>query len=216
MLRSKKTKTNVLLLGVTGGIASGKTTAANFFGDLGAAIIDFDVIARQVVEPGTPAFREIVECFGEEIVDRDGHLDRKMLSGIVFQDEQKRKKLEGIIHPRIVDTFISQTNEIAKKVPDAIVQAVIPLLFEVGLQHLVHKTLVVYIPREKQIERLIKRDKITRDQAANILKAQLPIDEKAGMADFVINNENSLDETRSQVEEVWKTLLTLQKQNKIL
>ena len=210
MLRSNKIMTNALLLGVTGGIASGKTTVANFFEDLGAAIIDFDIIARQVVEPGKPAFREIVDCFGEEIVDRDGHLDRKMLSGIVFEDERKRKKLEGIIHPRIVDTFIGQANEITKKVPDAIIQAVIPLLFEVGLQHLVHKTLVVCISREKQIERLIKRDKITRDHAANILKAQLPIDEKAGMADFVINNEDSLDETRSQVEELWKKLKHIQ------
>ena len=133
-----------------------------------------------------------------------------MLSGIVFQDEQKRKRLEGIIHPRIVDTFKSQANEITKKVPDALIQAVIPLLFEVGLQHLVHETLVVYISREKQIERLIKRDKITRDHAANILKAQLPIDEKAGMADFVINNENSLDDTKSQVEELWKKLKQIQ------
>jgi dephospho-CoA kinase len=215
-LRPNKIKTNALLLGVTGGIASGKTTVANFFAELGAAIIDFDIIARQVVEPGMTCFDEIVEFFGQEIVDRDGHLDRKMLSRIVFEDEQKRKKLEGILHPRILDTFISRTNEITKKVPDAIIQAVIPLLFEVGLQHLVHKTLVVYVPRERQIERLIKRDKITRDHAANILKAQLDIDEKAGMADFVINNENSLDETKSQVEELWKILIKLQKQDKIL
>jgi dephospho-CoA kinase len=203
-------KTNALLLGVTGGIASGKTTVANFFEDLGAAIIDFDIIARQVVEPGTPCFGEIVEFFGEKIVDRYGHLDRKRLSGIVFEDERKRKKLEGILHPRIFDIFISRTHEITKKDPAAIIQAVIPLLFEVGLQHLVHKTLVVYVPRERQIERLIKRDKITGDQAANILKAQLPIDEKAGMADFVINNENSLDETRRQVEELWHKLKQIQ------
>jgi len=209
-LRPNTTKTNVLLLGVTGGIASGKTTVANFFADLGAAIIDFDIIARQVVEPGTPCFGEIVEFFGREIVDTDGHLDRKMLSGIVFEDEQKRKKLEGILHPRIFDTFISRTNEITKKDPDAIIQAVIPLLFEAGLQHLVHKTLVVYVPRERQIERLIKRDKITGDQAAKILKAQLPIDEKAGMADFIINNEKSLDETRRQVEELWQKLKQIQ------
>ena len=203
-------KTNALLLGVTGGIASGKTTVANLFADLGAAIIDFDIIAREVVEPGKPCFGEIVEFFGQKIVDIDGHLDRKMLSGIVFEDEQKRKRLEGILHPRIFDTFITRTNEITKKDPDAIIQAVIPLLFEAGLQHLVHKTLVVYVPREIQIERLIKRDKITRDQAAKILKAQLPIDEKAGMADFVINNENSLDETRRQVEELWKRLKQIQ------
>ncbi|MBW1704988.1 MAG: dephospho-CoA kinase [Deltaproteobacteria bacterium] len=210
MLQLNRTKANALLLGVTGGIASGKTTVANLFADLGVAIIDFDIISRQVVEPGMPSFEEIVEFFGEEIVDRDGHLDRKILSGIVFQDERKRKRLEDILHPRIVDTFIGQANEITKKAPDAIIQAVIPLLFEVGLQDLVHKTLVVYISRERQIERLIKRDKITRDHAANIIKAQLPIAEKAGMADFVINNENSLDDTKSQVEELWKKLKQIQ------
>ena len=209
-LRPNTTKTNVLLLGVTGGIASGKTTVANLFADLGAAIIDFDIIARQVVEPGTPCFGEIIEFFGQGIVDIDGHLDRKMLSGIVFEDKEKRKKLEGILHPRIFDIFISRTNEITKNDPDAIIQAVIPLLFEAGLQHLVHKTLVVYVPREKQIERLIKRDKITGDQAAKILKAQLPIDEKTGMADFVINNENALDETKGQVEELWQKLKQIQ------
>jgi dephospho-CoA kinase len=203
-------KTNALLLGVTGGIASGKTTVANLFAELGAAIIDFDIIARQVVKPGKPCFDEIVEFFGRKIVDRNGHLDRKMLRGIVFEDERKRKRLEDILHPRIVDTFISQADKITKKVPDAIIQAVIPLLFEVGLQHLVHKTLVVYVPRERQIERLIKRDKITGDQAAKILKAQLAIDVKAGMADFVINNENSLDETRRQVEVLWRKLKQIQ------
>ena len=205
-----KSKTNALLLGVTGGIASGKTTVANFFADLGAAIIDFDVIARQVVEPGTPCLQEIIDFFGQEILDREGRLDRKMLSGIVFADERKRKKLESILHPPIVETFIREADDIAQKAPDAIIQAVIPLLFEGGLQHLVHKTLVVYVPREKQIERLIKRDRITADHVANILRAQLPIDEKAGMADFVIHNENSLDETRRQVEELWLKLKEIQ------
>jgi len=205
-----KSKTNALLLGVTGGIASGKTTVANFFADLGAAIIDFDVIARQVVEPGTPCLQEIIDFFGQEILDREGRLDRKMLSGIVFADERKRKKLESILHPPIVETFIREADDIAQKTPGAIIQAVIPLLFEGGLQHLVHKTLVVYVPREKQIERLIRRDRITADHAANILRAQLPIDEKAGMADFVIHNENSLDETRRQVEELWLKLKEIQ------
>jgi dephospho-CoA kinase len=205
-----KIGTNALLLGVTGGIATGKTTVADLFAELGAAIIDFDMIARQVVEPGKPCLEEIVEFFGREILEGKGHLDRKRLSGIVFADERKRKRLEQILHPRIVDTFISQADKIAEKTPDAIIQAVIPLLFEADLQHLVHKTLVVYVPRERQIERLIKRDKITREQAARILEAQLPIDEKAGMADFVIHNENSLDETRRQVEELWHKLKQIQ------
>ena len=208
-----KSKTNALLLGVTGGIASGKTTVANLLADLGAAIIDFDIIARQVVEPGSPCLGEIIAFFGDEILDREGRLNRKMLSMIVFAAERKRKKLEGILHPRIVEIFTRQADEIARESPDAIIQAVIPLLFEGGLQHLVHKTLVVYVPREKQIERLIKRDGITGDHAADILRAQLPIDEKAGMADFVIHNENSLDETRSQVEDLWHTLQRIQGKN---
>ena len=205
-------KLNILLLGVTGGIASGKTEVANMLEELGAPIIDFDVIARQVVEPGKPAWQEIVDYFGKQVVQEDDSLDRKKLSNIVFRDMEKRKKLESFTHPRISEEFVRQVNEIAEKTPGAIIQVVIPLLIELNLQYKFHKLMVVYIPEELQIERLVERDGISKEEATNILKAQLPIEEKVGYADYVIHNERSLEETRRQVEDLWQTLKKVQKE----
>jgi len=204
--RVREIKPAHLIVGVTGGIASGKSTVSRMLEETGAPAVDFDVLARQVVEPGKPAFKEIIAFFGERVLQSDGRLDRKKLGGIVFADEDKRKALENMTHPRIVEAFLDQVAEIARRDPHAIIQAVVPLLFEVNLQHLVHKVLLVYIPREMQIERLMKRDGISREAAQNILKAQLPIEEKPAHADFVIHNEGTLEETRRQVEQVWEAL----------
>ena len=211
-LRIDDKKGKFLLLGVTGGIASGKTTVANMLRKLGAPIIDFDLIARQVVEAGKPAWKELAEYFGKQVLKENGNLDRKKVSKIVFGDMEKRKKLEGFTHPRIHKEFVKQVNEIAEKDPESIIQVVIPLLIELNLQYMFHKILVVYIPQEKQIERLVERDGITEDEARNILKAQLPIDEKVEYANFVIHNEKSLKETKKQVEDLWRTLKSLQKE----
>ena len=205
-------KDNRLVLGVTGGIASGKTTVANMLKEKGAPIVDLDIIARQIVEPRKPAWEEIVEYFGEQILQEDGNIDRKKLSDIVFGDLQKRKKLESFTHPRINEEFGRQVNGISEKEPGAIIQVVVPLLIEVNMQHMFHKVLVVHVPEEIQIERLAARDGISREEAANILKAQLPIDEKVGYADFVIHNEDTLEETKKQVEELWQTLKKIQKE----
>jgi dephospho-CoA kinase len=205
-------KDNRLLLGVTGGIATGKTTVVNMLKELGAPVIDFDILARQVVEPGKPAWQEIVAFFGEQVLQEDENLDRKKLSDIVFSDIEKRKKLEGFTHPRIHAEFMKQLSEIVEKNPDAIVQVDVPLLIEGNLQYMFHKTLVVYISEEKQIERLVERDGISKEEATDRLKAQLPIDEKEGYADFVIYNDKSLEETRKQVEELWETLKKIQKE----
>lgn len=199
-----------LLLGVTGGIASGKTTVARMLEQLGAPIIDFDLLAREVVEPDKPAWRDIVEYFGRQVLKEDGTLDRKILSGIVFKDTEKRKKLESFTHPRIHCEFVARVNELATLKPGAVIQVVVPLLIELNLQYLFHKLLVVYIPREAQISRLMQRDHISREEAEDILKAQLPIDEKVGYGDFVIHNDGSLDETRRQVEKLWRALKKLQ------
>lgn len=201
-----------LILGVTGGIATGKSTVAWMLQELGAPIIDFDQISRQVVEPGRPAWKEIRDHFGDQILQADGELDRKRLSNIVFQDPGKRKELERITHPRITEEFLSQLGKIARKNPDTVVQAVIPLLIEVNLRHLVHKVLVVYASREKQIERLSQRDGIGRNEAELILEAQMPIDEKLVYADFVINNEYSQENTEKQVKELWKELQNIKEQ----
>lgn len=201
---------NRLLLGVTGSIATGKSTVAAMLEELGAPIIDFDVLAREVVEPEEPAWKEIVEYFGKQVLNDDKSLDRKKLSDVVFNDLEKRKKLESFTHPRIQERFVVQLAEITKKDPNAIVQVVIPLLIEINLQYLFHKLLVVYTPQEMQVQRLATRDKITEAEALNILQSQLSIEEKAGYADYVINNDGSLEETREQVEKLWEELKTVQ------
>ena len=206
IIETLKGKDNPLLLGVTGGIASGKTTVTDMLKALGIPVIDFDVIARKVVEPGTDALEKIVDYFGKQVLKEDGTLDRKKLSGIVFRDFEKRKKLESFTHPPIYEEFFKQVNEIAGKEPNTIVAVVAPLLIELNFQYMFDKLLVVYIPQEDQIRRLVERDKISEAEAANILKSQLPIDEKVGYADYVIKNENSIEETRKQVEEVFKSL----------
>jgi dephospho-CoA kinase len=211
-LEKIKGTANILLLAVTGGIATGKSTVSKMLGDLGAPLIDFDLLAREVVEPGKPAWKEIVEFFGKQVLQGDDRIDRKKLSGIVFRDIEKRKKLEGFIHPRIFEEFYRQVEQIAARSPDAVIQADIPLLIELNLQYRFDKVLLVYIPEEKQVERVMKRDGITREAATNILKAQLPIEEKVGYADFVIHNEGPLEETRKQVEEAWKELKEMQKE----
>jgi dephospho-CoA kinase len=201
---------NRLLLGVTGGIATGKSTVSKMLEELGSPIIDFDVLARDVVEPGKPAYEQIVAFFGEQVLADDGTLDRKKLSDIVFKDMEKRKKLESFTHPQIGVEFFNQVTEIAAADPNAIIQVAVPLLIEVNLQHLFHKILLVHTPRETQIERLVVRDGISEAEAGRILDAQLPIDEKLGYADFVIRNETSLEETRKQVQELWEKLKKIQ------
>jgi dephospho-CoA kinase len=206
-------KSGIMLLGLTGGIASGKSTVADMLRDMGSFVIDFDIIARQVVEPGKPGWKYIVDYFGENILNDDGTIDRKRLSGIVFQDENKRKMLESFIYPSIADEFILQLEGISADEPGAVIQAVVPLLIEGRMQELFHRIIVVYIPREKQIERLMERDGIIRSKAEDILNAQMPIDEKIKHADFVIHNENSLEETKEQVKDLWKTIKNLQNKN---
>jgi dephospho-CoA kinase len=207
-------KDNRILLGVTGGIASGKTAVARMLEELGAPIIDFDVLSRVVVEPDKPAWKEIVAYFGEQVLQDDRTLDRKKLSEIVFRDLEKRKKLESFIHPRIYGEFSRLVKEFAAQDSGAVIQAVVPLLYEVNLQYFFHKVLLVYTPEEIQIERLMKRDGISREMAVNILSSQLPLEEKRSYADFIVDNSGSLEETKKQVQEVWKKLKKLPKENR--
>jgi len=206
---SMRVHDNIFLVGLTGGIATGKTTVADMFEKLGARTIDFDVLSRLVVEPETPAWTEIVAHFGEQILLHDRTINRKAVSDIVFEDAGERKTLESIIHPRVGDEFARLVAEIATDEPDAVIQAVVPLLFETNMQHLFDKLVVVYAPDEVQIERLIERDGIDRKKAGIIAASQLPIDEKKRLADFVIDNSGALETTRDQVEHVWKQLKRL-------
>jgi dephospho-CoA kinase len=196
---------------LTGGIASGKSIVAHMLEEMGSYVIDFDMLARLVVEPGRPAWEKIVDYFGKDILQDNGEIDRKRLSRIIFGNMEKRKRLEGFTYPLISDEFISQVDEIASNDPNAIIHAVVPLLFEAAMQALFHKVVVVYIPREKQIKRLMERDGITEGDAINILNAQMHIDEKIRRADFIVNNGNSIEETKRQVHNLWGNLIDLQK-----
>ena len=200
------------LLGVTGGVATGKTVVAEMFEGLGARTIDFDVLSRLVVEPGKHAWKEIVDHFGEDVLLEDKTLDRRKLAEIVFQDEEKRKKLESLIHPKVGEEFLRRVAEYASEDPNAIVQAVVPLLFEVNMQSPFDKVLLVYAPEETQINRLMKRDGISRDMAVIVLSSQWPIEKKRDHADFIVDNSASLDHTRQQVGEIWEKLRGLQQE----
>ena len=205
-LRSIRGDDNRLLLGVTGTIASGKTTVANMLAEKGAYTIDFDVIAHEVVEPGKPAFEQIVDYFGKQVVGEDGALDRQALSDIVFRDMVKRKKLESFTHPQIAVAFISQLEAITAKDPDAVVQVVIPLMIELNLQYMFHKLLVVYIPQEALTQRLMARDGIEKEEALRIISSQMSMEEKVGYGDFSIDNSGDLDQTQKQVDDLWNVL----------
>ena len=206
-----KAENRVLLNGLTGGIASGKSTVARFMKEIGSVVIDFDILARQVVRPEEKAWREIVEYFGEDILLDNREIDRKKISDIVFLDAEKRKILEDFTHPAIGEEFVKEVTRISSSGKTPIIQVVVPLLIEGGMQELFHSVTLVYIPSETQVVRLVERDGISRDKAMNIINAQMPIDEKIRYADFVINNNGTIEQTRFQTQGVWDKLLAMQK-----
>jgi len=191
-----------LNVGLTGGIACGKSTVSRMLEARGAAIVDADRIARDVVSPGRPALLDIRETFGDDVIGADGSLDRKRLGAIVFGDEAARKKLEAITHPRIRAEMKRQIEEWNAKEPGRLVVVDIPLLFESRLDRMFafEDILVVYVPREVQLERLMARDGMSREDAERRIDAQLPIEEKRRLADVVVDNSGTLEETERQVE----------------
>jgi dephospho-CoA kinase len=203
---------NVLLLGVTGSIATGKSTVASMLEELGARTIDFDVLSRVVVEPDRPAWRDIVSFFGEQVLLEDRTLDREGLRQIVFRDLEKKKKLESFIHPRIGEEFLRLVREHAEQDPNAIIQVVVPLLIETQMHPLFHHLLMVYAPEEEQKRRLIERDEMTEEMATKMIRSQLSVEEKKGYCDLVIDNSGSLEETRRRVEELWNELTRIQRE----
>lgn len=193
---SREARERHFRIALTGGIASGKSTVADMFADLGAAVIDTDVIAREVVEPGQPALDEIRQRFGDEVIDDDGYLDRRTLRRLVFSDDNARADLETILHPRIGAETRRQADAAAG--PYQII--VVPLLVGSSLRQFVDRVLVVDCKEEKQIERLLARDTETVEQAQRILAAQSSREERLSIADHVVSNDGELEETRRQVQ----------------
>jgi len=195
-----------VVAGLTGVIASGKSTVSTKLAELGAKLIDFDLIARQVVEPGRPAYNDVLKYFGTQVCQEDGTLDRKKISDIVFKDMEKRKKLEDFTHPRIYEEFFRQLAEFGKEDPASIVIVDIPLLVELNLMYLFEKIIVVSVSPETQKERLMARDGIDEEEASRIISSQLSVKEKKGFADWVIENDGSKEETLGQVERLFEEL----------
>jgi dephospho-CoA kinase len=188
-----------MILGLTGGIATGKSTVTAMLRERGIPVIDADQIAREVVEPGKPAYEAIVRHFGREILLADGQINRKKLGEIVFSDEAERQKLNAIVHPE-VRRVMREEAETAERNGAAIVFMDIPLLFESKLQHMVDKIVVVYAPASVQLARMLERDELDEEQAHKRLRAQWPIEQKKQLADFLIDNTGTREETERQVE----------------
>jgi dephospho-CoA kinase len=196
----------MLNVGLTGGIASGKSTVARMLAEKGAVLIDFDELAHAVQEPEGSVWREIVRHFGEEILHEDRTIDRRKLGETVFADREKRELLNRLVHPAIFEEWQRRLAEIQVRRADAIVVSDIPLLIEAGLKGMVDLVLLVYITPEKQIRRVMARDGFSREEAERRLAAQMPIEEKLRWADIVIRNGGSPEETRRVVSEVWMEL----------
>ena len=188
------------LIGLSGGIGSGKSTVSGFLRELGAHLIDADEGARAVVEPGTPGFDAVVAEFGSEVV-RDGRLDRPRLAAIVFNDKQALERLNAIVHPLVREWTIARLAEAEAAGIEVVVQD-IPLLFENGYEPLFKSTILVYIPEWLQVQRLIAKGMAEADARARIAN-QLPIEEKRSRATYVIDNSGTREETRAQTEKVW-------------
>lgn len=192
---------------LTGGIASGKSTVSRMFHELGAIILDADVIARQVVEPGQPAWAEIREHFGSDVFSADGQLDRKKLGTYVFQNPAERRMLEAIIHPRVIAEINHQEQQIHHNDSLQIIVADVPLLIEAGMHTDYETVVVVYVPEDVQLRRLMQRDHLTEAVARQRIAAQMPLSEKLTYATHTINNAETPEQTRAQVVRVYTQML---------
>lgn len=195
-------------MGLTGSIATGKSTVSEMFRRKGAEIIDADHIAREVVEPGTEGLARIVREFGHGMLDEEGKLNRERLGARIFQNPAEREKLNRLLHPLIVDCMRAKTEKIKKeKDPDLLIWDV-PLLIEGNLTQWVEAVILVYTPKEIQLERLMKRNALSKEEAEKRILAQMDIEEKKKYADYMIDNRGTLSETERQVDQLWKQLIS--------
>ena len=196
-----------LLVGLTGGMGSGKSLAASYFKALGAQMIDADRISRELVAPGKPAWKEIIEEFGSsDVLNPDQTLNRKRIAAIVFTDESKRKKLEDIIHPRVIveehrlyEKYRQENSRVLAVIDSA-------LLIESGNYKNVDKVVVVQCGKEEQIRRVMERDGTARSEVEKRLNSQMPLEEKVGFGDYILRNDDTRESLKSQVGELYRNL----------
>jgi dephospho-CoA kinase len=194
-----------MIIGLTGGIASGKSTIAGLLVQRGALLVDADQVAREVVQPGEPALAAIVFSFGQAVLAEDGSLDRKALGSIVFADKDKLAELEAITHPAIRTRMQQRIHEYAAQWPERLVVADIPLLYETKQQHLYEGIMVAYVPAALQLERLMKRNGLDAAEGERRILLQMDIEEKRRQADWVIDNSGTLKDTERQIAEFWES-----------
>jgi len=195
----------VKVIGLTGGIATGKSTVASMLRGLGAKIIDADELAREVVKPDQEAWREIVEAFGSEVLRQDRTLNREKLRKIVFADKRARKRLDSITHPRIRALAQERIEKLAAEGVDIIIYEA-PLLFENRVHLWLRPVILVTSDSETQKRRLRERDRLSESEIRHHLEAQMPLEEKTKLADFVIDNSGDLEELQSQVQKIWEKI----------
>jgi len=193
------------IAGLTGGIASGKSTATDIFVKLGARIVDADLLARDVVRPGRWAWKRIVSHFGPEILQEDEQIDRKKLGDIIFKTPSERHFLNRVTHPPIYyQTLRALASHVIRHPPLIIIDA--PLLIETPLRRITRTIIVVYVDPETQLQRLVNRDGITRQEALLRIQSQMPLEEKRRMANHVIDNSDTIAETEEQIVQLWERL----------
>jgi len=196
----------VKVIGLTGGIATGKSTVSAIFKKAGAVIIDADRIAREAVKKGLPAYRKILENFGESVLRPDGEINRSLLGDIIFNSPRKKQLLNKIVHPYVSKETHRQLQQIERTQPNTIVVLDIPLLIETAMDKDLSEVIVVYAPEHIQIKRLMKRDHLTQIDARARIRSQMPIEEKKRRATIVIDNSGTREETRRQTLEIYKSL----------
>lgn len=199
----------MILVGLTGGVATGKSTVAKMFKSCGAVVIDADELAREVVQPGKPAWRDIVHRFGKSVLDSDRTINRQQLGQTVFRDRTKLQQLERIIHPRVAAEQKRLTRQASGKNPNAVVIYDVPLLFEAGIDKRVDKIIVVTADRETQITRLRKRNTLSRTEALRRIRSQMPLTMKRLRADYVLDGTKHRQSLSRDVSRLFKDFRSL-------
>jgi len=195
------------VIGLTGSIATGKSTVAKLFKNKKTPIVDSDVISREIVHQNQSAYHQIVHQFGVGILQKDQSINRKKLASLIFSDPRKRHELNQIVHPIIIEEIIKERDQfIVEKEPLIVLD--IPLLYELDLVHLVDEVVVVYTSYKNQLSRLMKREELDKLEAKKRIEAQMDIEEKRKLADYVINNNDSLEKTEEQFEQLLIQLLS--------